>query len=217
MKVIRLCCLLVVLFCVSIAQANEESAPKGNTGYDPVLKKIEAYIHSIDTMKARFAQTAQVYADDLKGTFYLDRPGKLRFEYDDPIKNYIVADGIFIYFYDDEMKSASQAFIGDTLAAFLVKEDFSLLDPSIEVMDVAHDKKENLLGITLRQTENPEAGRLTLIFQEKPSLSLLKWQVVDAQGYVTQIELSDIERGVSFEGEKKGLFTHVDPKILNTG
>ena len=181
------------------------------------LKQIEAYIHSIDTMKARFTQTAEVNREDLTGTFYLARPGKLRFEYDDPIKNYIVSDGTFIYFYDDEMKSASQALVGSTLAAFLVREDIELLDASIEIMDLTRDKKKGLLGLTLRQADNPESGRLTLIFKEKPKLQLQKWLVVDSRGYVTQIELSDIKQGVSFDDEKDGLFTYVDSKITNPG
>lgn len=211
-------CLMMTVSMPIIVQASDDDyitvphVPR-NGIHMKTLKQIETYIHSIDTLKARFSQTAEVYSDDLKGTFYLSRPGKLRFEYDD-LNDYIVADGTFIYFYDDEMKSASQALIGSTLAAFLVRDDIELLDASIEIMDLTRDEEKGVLGLTLRQADNPEAGRLTLIFKEKPKLQLDKWLVVDSRGYVTQVELSDIKQGVSFKNEKDGLFTYVDPKIL---
>lgn len=175
------------------------------------LADIEAYLEGLDTLKARFRQTAEVYARELTGTFYLDKPGKLRFEYDDPIDDYIVADGRFIYFYDSELESASQSFIGSTLADFLVREDPNLLAGDIEVMDIQRNKKQNLLGLTVRQREAPDAGRLTLIFTTEPTLELQKWQVVDARGYITQIELDDIEKGLTLDDD---LFTYVNPDIL---
>tara|TARA_Y100001934_G_C12323185_1_gene761160 strand:- start:545 stop:1219 length:675 start_codon:yes stop_codon:yes gene_type:complete len=182
------------------------------------LIRVEDYLSKLTTMKARFRQTAEVYADELKGTFYLNKPGKLRFEYDDPIEDYIVADGTFIYFYDSELESASQSLIGSTMADFLVREKPNLLSGEIEVMDIQKDKKKKLLGLTVRQRENPEMGRLTLIFKDrgKAGLELNKWQVVDARGYITQIELDDIERNVSFK-DKGNLFTYVDKDILNPG
>lgn len=182
------------------------------------LERVEEYLSRLKTLKASFRQTAEVYTADLRGTFYLNKPGKLRFEYDAPVDDYIVADGTFIYFYDSDLESASQALIGSTMADFLVRETPNLLSGEIEVMDIQKDKKNNLLGMTIRQRENPDMGRLTLIFKDnkKLGLELSKWQVVDAQGYITQIELDDIDKNVSFKDKDK-LFTYVNKDIVNPG
>ena len=72
---------------------------------------VEHYLQGLTSARARFVQTTHD-GTQLVGTFYLQRPGKLRFEYDDPIKDFVVADGVFIYFYDAELGEQSNASIG---------------------------------------------------------------------------------------------------------
>lgn len=208
--------MVTVLFTVA-AFAEDVKSSKDEQAKIETLEKIEDYIKSIDTLQARFTQTAEVYADDLMGTFYLERPGKLRFEYDDPIKDYIVSDGRFIYYWDGEMENYSSALTSSTLAAFLVRDEPGLTSDKFEIIDIA--RKNKMLGITLIYKGEPEKGRLTLIFKEKPTLELARWQVVDAQGYVTQIELSDIKKGTEKQplDFNQDLFVFVDPDIANPG
>lgn len=187
---------------------------KQDVTYEEMFQKVEDYIKSITTMKARFKQSAEVYSKGLTGNFYLSRPGKLRFEYDKPIEDLVVADGKFIYFYDSELESYSSALVNSTLASFLVRKDPGLVDGDIDALDISRDSTNKLLGMTLIYKDAPEKGRLTLIFKEKPKFELVRWQVVDAQGYVTQIELSDIKRDVKLDED---LFVFVDPDIANPG
>ncbi len=209
--------LMVMFFIASTAFADDVKLSKEEKAKIQTLEKIEDYIKSIDTLQARFTQTAEVYADDLMGTFYLERPGKLRFEYDDPIKDYIVSDGRFIYYWDGEMENYSSALTSSTLAAFLVREEPGLTSDKFDIIDIA--RKNKMLGITVIYKGEPEKGRLTLIFKEKPTLELARWQVVDAQGYVTQIELSDIKKGTEKQplDFDQDLFVFVDPDIANPG
>ena len=65
-------------------------------------RKAENYLRGLKTAKANFIQSTSSGLQ-LFGTFYLDRPGKLRFEYD-ALDDFVVADGIFIYFYDSELE-----------------------------------------------------------------------------------------------------------------
>ena len=87
----------------------------------PSVVRAETYLRDLDTARARFLQTAQ-NGSQLAGTFYLNRPGKLRFDYDDPVEDFIVADGRFIYFYDSQLGEQTNAPIGQTLADFLVAQ-----------------------------------------------------------------------------------------------
>lgn len=168
------------------------------------IAQAENYLQNLNTLKARFLQTAH-NGSQLVGTFYLNRPGKLRFEYDEPVEDFIVADGFFIYFYDSELGEQSNAPIGQTLADFLLQPDIRL---SGDILVENITRNENLLQIKIAQSADPAAGSLTLGFEENP-FRLKKWRVTDAQGLITEIELFNVETGLDLD---KSLFIYMDPK-----
>ncbi len=188
--------IILTLFCVCATPALAAELPDE-------AQQAEAYLRGLTTAKARFMQTSPDGAQ-LFGTFYLSRPGRLRFEYDPPIKDFVVADGFFIYFYDAELDEQSNAPIGQTLADFLLREDLRL-SGDITVKSVSRGGRT--LQIELVQTEDPESGSLVLGFNEEPFF-LKKWRVLDPQGHITEIELFDMERDVSFE---RNLFAYHKP------
>lgn len=178
-------------------------APNNFGAYGETIKMAAQYLNGLGTLKARFLLTAADGSQQI-GTFYLNRPGKLRFEYDPPAKDFIVADGLLIYFYDAELKQQSNAPIGQTLADFLLRKNITLKD------DVTVDRVMQgggLLQITLHQTDDPGAGSLTLGFTEKP-FQLKKWRVVDPQNQIVEVELFQVETGLKLDSN---LFQYRDP------
>ncbi len=157
-------------------------------------RKIEAYLNGLDTLKARFVQIAH-NGSEAQGTFYLDRPGKLRFEYDEPIDDFIVADGLFIYYYDAEMKQQSNTRIGNSLADFLLRENITL-GGDITVREIK--RAGGFLQTALVMTEDPGAGELSLAFREAKdgSLKLDRWRVTDSQNMITEVVLEDVETDI---------------------
>jgi outer membrane lipoprotein-sorting protein len=167
-----------------------------------IAKAVE-YLNNLGTAQARFVQTAHNGAQ-LLGTFYLNRPGRLRFQYDPPIEDFVVADGTFIYFYDSELKEQSNAPIGQTLADFFLRDNITL-DQDIIVKDVR--RGGDLLQIELVQSTDPDAGSILLGFRENP-FHLKKWRITDAQDLITEIELFYLKTDIELD---KSLFTYVDP------
>ncbi len=168
------------------------------------IAKAENYFKTLTTAKSRFVQTAPD-GKQTRGNFYLSRPGKLRFEYDAPIKDFVVADGLFIYFYDDQLKQQSNAPISQTLADFLLRKNLKL-SGDLKVTQIKRDG--GLMQMTMVQAAEPNAGSLTLGFQETPGLQLKKWQVRDATGNITEIELFNVETGMNLPSK---LFVYLDP------
>lgn len=195
MRYILLSLLTVFLFIGVSAQAS---------AMDARVKKAQDYLNNLDTARARFVQTTQ-NGQQLVGTFYLDRPGKLRFEYDDPVKDFVVADGIFIYFYDAEAGEQSNAPIGQTLADFILRDNLKL-SGDITVREVK--SAGGILQIELVQTADPDAGQLLLGFDEEP-FTLKKWRVIDAQGMLTEVELFYLKTDIK---HTDGLFVYKDPQ-----
>ena len=170
------------------------------------IAQAEAYLHNLKTAKARFLQTAGDGSQAI-GTFYISRPGKLRFEYDPPVKDFVVADGFFIYFYDSELKEQSNAPIGQTMADFLLRSNLKL-SGDVEVTEVK--RGGDLIQISLVQTSDPGSGTLMLGFTPEP-FALKKWRVTDAQGSITEVELFQLQTGVNLPSS---LFVYSDPKRL---
>jgi len=157
-----------------------------------VLQKAENWLRGLDQAQSKFEQIAHD-GSSIRGTFYIHRPGRLRFEYDAPIQDYIVADGIQIHFYDGDSGQVNSGPIGATLADFILREDIDFDDGAITVDSIMQD--ENHISMTLYQTDQQGMGTLTLNFSAEP-FALQSWTIKDAQGFTTSIILRDFNRTV---------------------
>ncbi len=202
MKTFFLACLAVFMLAAPARAQEPVAAPAPD--FKNEIIQAEAYLQALKTAKARFLQTAPD-GRQMIGTFYLNRPGRLRFEYDPPVNDFVVADGLFIYFYDSQLGEQSNAPIGQTMADFLLREDLKM---SGDIQIAGVKRGGDLLQITLTQAKDPEAGSLTLGFSENP-MQLRKWRVLDSQGNVTEVELFQMQAGGKLASD---LFVYVDPK-----
>ena len=189
---------LLLLLCLPLTAFAQASASPSSD-----VARAEAYLNNLTAIKARFLQTAPDGSQKV-GTFYLNRPGRLRFTYDNS-KDFVVADGYFIYFYDSDTKQQTNAPIGQTLADFLLRKNIAFKD-DLSVKSV--DTSGRYILITVVQTKNPTAGSLTLAFTKDP-FALKKWRVVDGGDAVTEVELFQLQRNPSFP---PNLFSYMDPE-----
>lgn len=196
MRLILTCLALLTAF-VAPARADDPA------DYQTEVTAVENYLNTLGTGRARFMQTTHD-GTQLVGTFYLNRPGKLRFEYDAPIDDFVVADGLFLYFYDSQLKEQTNIPIGQTLADFFLRKSIKFGD-DILVADVK--RGGDLLQIKLVQKDDPDGGSLTLGLRENP-LSLKKWRITDPQDLVTEVELFYLKTGMELD---RKLFTYIDP------
>ncbi|MDP7602638.1 MAG: outer membrane lipoprotein carrier protein LolA, partial [Alphaproteobacteria bacterium] len=66
------------------------------------IGRVERYLNGTVTLQARFSQIAPD-GEVSEGTFYLRRPGRLRFEYDPPNPVLVMADGVWLIYHDREL------------------------------------------------------------------------------------------------------------------
>ena len=188
--------LTVTMFAPMMAHAD-------NTDDAADIARAETYLRALKTAKASFVQRSD-NGGRLTGTFYLKRPGKLRFEYNET-DDFVVADGIFIYFYDSELKEQSNAPIGQTLADFLLRKDLSLTS-GLSVQDIQTSADAQVL--TLAQKGDEGAGTVRLFFSKNP-YALTKWQIIDATGATTEIALANLQTDLKLPSH---LFHYIAPK-----
>jgi outer membrane lipoprotein carrier protein len=73
--------------------------------------RVDGYLSGLTSLKSDFTQVT-FNADrtsmlEAKGTFYLQRPGRFRWEYDTPNRQVIVADGNRVYLHDLDLEQVS--------------------------------------------------------------------------------------------------------------
>jgi len=148
------------------------------------------YLNDLSTLRARFVQVSSngTYAE---GEVTVERPGRLRFEYDPPNPVLLIANGLSLLFYDRELKQASFLPLWETPLWFLIRDEVKLSD---DLQVTAVERGQGVLKVTLRNKDSVDAGSLTLIFGDAP-MSLRKWELVDAQGISTQVSLINPEFG----------------------
>src|SRR5690349_21705395 len=86
------------------------------------LKKAEAYLNGITTLKSRFVQV-NPDGGNYTGDLYISRPGRMRLVYDKPTPMLMVADGKFLIYVDTQMNDASHLDLDETPAGLLLKEN----------------------------------------------------------------------------------------------
>ncbi len=194
---------IVVLSLVLLVAQNSASHAALSDADRAAIDKVERYINDIDTLKARFFQFTSS-GEVAEGAFFVDRPGRMRIEYDPPVPVLIVADGLFLIYNDTELSQVSRVPLLSSPASVLLREDLKLDGDGLSVTNVA--RGSGTLEITVEQTDDPLAGRISLTFSDNP-LALRKWTVVDAQGLITDFALVNPRYGVELDPE---LFRFVD-------
>lgn len=194
--------LLIALFMAAPAAAAVDNA----SAADKDIQAVESYLNSIYTLKARFIQTTGD-GKQVGGDFLMRRPGRMRFQYDPPIKDFIVADGTFVHYYDGAMKQGSRTLISRSLADFFLRERLTL-QGDLKVQDVRRDGK--MLLVKLVEAKDASGGSMTLGFIEKPALELKKWRITDERGSITEVELFDTKTGLKLD---RDLFHYYDPEL----
>ena len=158
------------------------------------LSRIETYLNSLRTLKARFLQVAPD-GRITEGSAWLERPGRMRFEYDKPAPFLLVASHGILVFDDSALRQTSTIPLSRTPLGILLGDRVAF-SGDVTVTGVERLPGEIQVGVT--RTSSPGEGSLTLIFADAP-LALRQWSVIDAQRRETHVSLFNIEVGGKFD------------------
>ncbi len=156
------------------------------------LDKVSSYLDSIRTMEGQFVQIGPQGQID-QGRFYIEKPGKIRFEYAPPYPVLIVSDGTTVFVRNSRLHTVDHYSLADTPLQLVLGNDIDLKRRA-EIVGVEHQK--NALVISARSHSSRAQGNISLVFSE-PDLELRQWTVVDAQGLSTTTVLRDVQQDVS--------------------
>ncbi len=125
------------------------------------------------------------------GRFAMQRPGKMRFDYDDPVPLLMVSDGKTVALQDRELKTTDRVPIGSTPLNLILSDRLDL-QTQATVLDVRRERTQTF--ITLKDKSGEMEGTLTLRVSNADN-ALIGWDTVDASGGRTSVLLRDVETG----------------------
>ena len=172
------------------------------------VEKATAYLQGLATVQGKFTQTAPD-GDVTTGLLSMARPGKARFAYDLPAKMLIVSDGSNVSIYDGKLKSFDRYPLSATPLNLLLAKQVRL-DRGVKIGRV--DTTSEGFAITAVDIAHQAEGRIVIYFSDKPpsaGMALRGWNVIDAQGRMTKVRLTDLAPKSGLDAQ---LFILRDPR-----
>ena len=154
------------------------------------VQRISGYFNTLKQMKGVFVQT-DPDKKRTRGRFYVQKPGKFRFDYAPPSRKIMASDGRLLRIKEPDQANEDAVELDNTPFRLLLKKDVDLLRDA-RILDA--QESEDLVVMALQDRSPDAPGRVQLIFVKKPSFELKEWVVRDPQGLETRVELSDINK-----------------------
>ena len=155
------------------------------------LNDISQYLNDMKTAEAEFTQLN----DDgtiSTGKLYIQRPGKMRFEYNPPDEAVVMATNNTVIVFDPKSNQKPEKYPlkRTPLSIILARR----VDLGQARMVVDHRFDGTATTVTAQDPENPEYGNIQLNFTGNP-VELRQWIVNDANGGQTTVILGDLKTG----------------------
>lgn len=172
-------------------EATDAPTPLIGDEQSQAVQRINGYFNGITNLQGHFEQV-DPNSKRTRGRFYVQRPGKIRFDYAPPSALRIVADGHSLAIEDSDLKTIEKYPINATPFRLLLADT---VDLGRDARIVGVERQGGGLAIALEDRKGNAAGRIKLYFNAAPELELKEWTIIDAQGLMTQVTVNNIVVG----------------------
>jgi outer membrane lipoprotein-sorting protein len=154
-----------------------------------LIDRVSNYLTNVQTLVGDFVQVGPD-GNRTEGQFYIQKPGRVRFEYSPPAKIDIIADGQSVVVRDRELATQDVYPLSQTPLRFLLSDQIDLLKDT-NVVSVSADDVFVTVVIEEKQAI-VGTNRLMLMFGAK-DFQLRQWTVTDSQGYDTTVAVYNLD------------------------
>ena len=181
----------ILLFTVLLAAAAPAAAETPDE-----LRALQRYFDTVETLEGRFVQETLDAAGDVaersSGRMMIKRPDRFRWIYEEPFPQQIVADGQWLWVYDQELSQVTVRPLDELLGVgpgVLLSGDYDSLVASFHIEP---GRPQGWLALRPRESEwDFQDARLRL--QDGVPVELM---IDDGLGQITRFRLQDLESNV---------------------
>jgi outer membrane lipoprotein-sorting protein len=154
-----------------------------------LIDRVNVYLMSVQNLIGDFVQVGPDGRRS-EGKFYLQKPGRIRFEYKPPSPIELVSDGSSVVVRDRKLETQDLYPLSQTPLRFLLADRIDLLKET-NVTDVSADDTFISLGMEEKQTLGG-THKVRLMFSVK-DMALKQWTITDPQGYDTTVAIYNLD------------------------
>jgi outer membrane lipoprotein-sorting protein len=167
---------------------SNSSAASLNAEQRTIVERVNAYLSDTRVLSGNFIQVGPD-GNRTKGDFYISKPGRMRFQYDDPTPTELIADGQAVVVRDRNLATQDVYPLSQTPLRFLLSNHVDLLKDT-HLMTVSAD---DTFVTVMAEEDNALVGksRLMILFSAK-DMQLKQWTVTDPQGYDTTVAVYNL-------------------------
>jgi outer membrane lipoprotein-sorting protein len=171
------------------AAPNGPNGPAAKMSQQQLLDRVNAYLSSVQTLVGNFVQVGPDGSRS-EGDLYIQKPGKVRFEYNPPSVIEVVADGNSVAVRNSRLATQDLYPLSQTPLRLLLADHIDLARDTTLVSVSADDV---FVTVVVEETQ-PLVGthRLMLMFGAK-DFQLRQWTVTDPQGYDTTVAVYNLD------------------------
>lgn len=156
------------------------------------INRLNTYLTELRSAVATFRQE-NADGTEITGTFYLKKPGRMRFEYNAPSDSLVISDGRTLAIFDAKSNVSPQRYPQRRTPLSMLSAD------DIDVTDSVFVRRIEETGgrayVTMYDPEKPRNGQMVMIFEIQP-MRLVEWILTDKSGLETHVYLDRLQTGI---------------------
>jgi outer membrane lipoprotein-sorting protein len=161
--------------------------------FDPnqraLIDKVNMYLMSVQLLSGDFVQVGPD-GRRAEGKIYLQKPGRIRFEYKEPSPIELVADGSSVVVRDRKLMTQDLYPLSQTPLRFLLADRIDLLK---ETTVTAVSADDTFLSLQIEEKQTLGGTHKVLMMFSVKDTQLKQWTITDPQGFDTTVALYNLE------------------------
>ncbi|RZL05048.1 MAG: hypothetical protein EOP40_20980, partial [Rubrivivax sp.] len=159
-----------------------------------LLDRVSASLNAIRSLQSGFIQIGPDGAVE-QGTLFIEKPGRIRFQYNAPSPVLIVATGGAVYVKNARLNTVDRYSLSDTPLGLLLNER---VDLARNQAVIGVQERDGAIIVNARTSTNRNNSNITLVFSSG-NVELRQWTVRDNQGGNTTVALQSPQVGPTLE------------------
>ncbi|MEP9387569.1 outer membrane lipoprotein carrier protein LolA [Mesorhizobium sp. KR9-304] len=163
------------------------------TAASDTAQKIADHFSTVATMSGEFVQFGP-RGEQTGGKFYIQRPGKIRFNYEPPSGYKVISDGKSVVIDNSKLNTMDLYPLSKTPLKLLLDERIDLSGKKVKSVK----EEDDLTTIQLADRQFFGNSTITMMFDPK-SYDLRQWTITDPQGKDTTVMIFNVKQGVKID------------------
>jgi outer membrane lipoprotein-sorting protein len=165
------------------------------TAPSEAAQNIANHFSGVKTLTGEFVQFGPK-GEQTGGKFFIERPGKIRFNYEKPSPIRVVADGKSVVINNKKLDTWDMYTLDKTPLKLLLSEKINLSDGKVK--DIREEA--DLTTIVLADKTVFGDSKISMMFDPN-NYDLRQWTITDAKGLDTTVMIFNVEEGAKLDPE----------------